>query len=154
MDQIHKRLITWQVKVMFKEHCQGLLDGSSIEEILGIGRNRFFALLNKYLHDQNGFCITYERASRPVVPVCVDTEIEKELMLEKNLIDGCTLPIVNYNYAAIMGRLINRDIRVSSPTIITRAKSLDCYQPYLQRTCSTYEKTNGERLSEDICIQS
>ena len=91
MDQIHKRLITWQVKVMFKEYCQGLLDRPLIEEILGIGRSRFFALLNKYLYD----------------------------------IRGC---------------LIKRDIRVSSPIIITRAKSLGCYQPYLKRTYSTYGK--------------
>ena len=128
MDQVHKRLTTWQVKVMFKEYCQGLLDRPSIEEILGIGRSRFFALLNKYLHDPNGFYITYERASRPGLPACVDTEIEKELMLEKNLIDDCTLPIANYNYAAIRDRLIKRDIRVSSPTIIARAKSLGCFR--------------------------
>ena len=105
-----------------------MLDRPSIEEILGIGRSRFFALLNKYLHDPNGFYITYERASRPGLPACVDTEIEKELMLEKNLIDDCTLPIANYNYAAIRDRLIKRDITVSSPTIIARAKSLGCFR--------------------------
>ncbi|OGN97397.1 MAG: hypothetical protein A2Z77_03000 [Chloroflexi bacterium RBG_13_51_36] len=107
---------------------------------MDIDRGRFFALLNKYLHEPNGFCITYERASRPGLPACVDTEIGKELMLEKNLIDDCTLPIANYNYAAIRGRLIKRDIRVSSPTIVARAKSLGCYQPYPKRRCSTYEK--------------
>ncbi len=125
---------------MFKEYCQGLLDRPSIEEILGVVRSRFLALLSKYLHDPNGFYITYEGASRPGLPTCVDTEIEKELMPEKNLIDDCTLPIANYDYAAIRNRLIRRDTRVSSPTIIARAKSLGCYQPYLKRTCSIYEK--------------
>jgi hypothetical protein len=125
---------------MFKEYYHGLLDRPSIEEILGISRSRFSVLLNKYLHDQYGFCIIYERASRSGLPACVDTGIEKEIMLEKNLIDNCTCPLLNYNYTAIMGRLIKRDIRVSSPTIITRAKSLNCYQLYLKGTSSTYEK--------------
>jgi hypothetical protein len=106
-----------------------LLDRSSIEEILGIGRSQFFALLNKFLHDPNGFYITYERASRHGLPACVDTEVEKKLMPEKNSIDDCALPIVNHNYAATRGRLTKRDIRVSSPTIIAWVKSPSCYEP-------------------------
>jgi hypothetical protein len=142
--------------MMFKEYCQRLLDRPSIERILGIGRSWFFALPSKYLHlhDPNGFYITYETASRPGLPACVHTEIEKELMLEKNLIDDCTLPIANYNCTAIRGRLIKRDIRVSSPTIIARAKSLGCYQPYLKGRVLLTRKTNSEWLSDDICIQS
>jgi hypothetical protein len=130
MDQVHKRLTTEQVKVLLKGYCQGLLDRSSIEEVLGIGRSRFFALLNEYRHDPDRFSITYERRSRPRLPVRVEAEIEKELMLEKNLIDDSTLPISSYNYAAIRDRLIKRDIKVSSPTIIARAKKLGCYRPH------------------------
>jgi hypothetical protein len=50
---------------MFKEYCQGLLDRPSMEEILGVVRSLFFALLKKYLHDPNGFYITHERGSGP-----------------------------------------------------------------------------------------
>ena len=130
MDQVHKRLTTEQVKVLLKGYCQGLLDRSAIEEVLGIGRSRFFALLKEYRHDPDRFSITYERESRPRLQARVEAEIEKELMLEKNLIDDSTLPITSYNYSAIKDRLIKRDIRVSSPTIIARAKSLGCYQPH------------------------
>ena len=122
MDQVHRQLTTEQVVVLLKGYCQGLLDRSSIEEVLGIGRSRFFALLNEYRHDPDRFSITYERRSRPRLPVRVEAEIEKALMVEKNLIDDSTLPIASYNYAAIRDRLIKRDIRVSSPTIIARAK--------------------------------
>lgn len=130
MDQVHKRLTTEQVKVLLKGYCQGLLDRSAIEEVLGIGRSRFFALLKEYRHDPDGFPITYERESRPRLPARVEAEIEKELMLEKNLIDDSTLPITSYNYSAIRDRLSKCDIRVSLPTIIARAKSLGCYQPH------------------------
>ncbi len=130
MDQVHKRFTTEQVKVLLKGYCQGLLDRPSIEEILGIGKSRFFALLNKYRHDPERFSITYERRSQPRLPARVEAEIEKELMLEKNLIDDPTLPITSYNYAAIRDRLIKRDIKVSSPTIIARAKTLGCYRPH------------------------
>ena len=65
MGQVHKRLTTEQVKVLLKGYCQGLLDRPSIEEVLGIGKSRFFALLNEYRHDPDRFSITYERQSRP-----------------------------------------------------------------------------------------
>lgn len=130
MDQVHKRLTSEQVKVLLKGYCQGLLDRSSIEEVLGIGRSRFFAFLKEYHHDPNGFSIAYQRESRSRLPARVEAEIEKELMLEKNLIDDSTLPIASYNYAAIRDRLIKCDIKVSAPTIIARAKSLGCYQPH------------------------
>jgi hypothetical protein len=72
------------MKVLLKRYCQGLLDRSAIEEVLAIGRSRFFALLTEYRHDPDGFSITYERRSRPKLPVGVEAEIEKELMLEKS----------------------------------------------------------------------
>jgi len=130
MDQVHKRMTTEQVTVLLKGYCQGLLDRSAIEEVLGIGRSRFFALLNEYRQDPARFSITYQRESRSRLTARVEAEIETELMLEKNLIDDSTLPIASYNYAAIRDRLIKRDIKVSSPTIIVRAKSLGCYQPH------------------------
>jgi hypothetical protein len=123
-------MTTEQVKVLLKGYCQGLLDRSAIEEVLAIGKSRFFALLNEYRRDPDGFSITYERQSRPRLSVRVEAEIEKELMLEKSLIDDSTLPITRYNYAAIRDRLIKHDIRVSSPTIIARARKLGCYQPH------------------------
>ncbi|MBM3119378.1 MAG: hypothetical protein FJ006_07510 [Chloroflexi bacterium] len=117
MDQVHKRLTTEQVKVLLKGYCQGLLDRSAIEEVLGIGRSRLFALLKEYRYNPDRFSITYQRRSRPRLPSRVEAEIEKELMLDKNLIDDTTLPITDYNYAAIRDRLAKRGVTVSSPTI-------------------------------------
>jgi hypothetical protein len=130
MDQVHKRFAAEQVKVLLKGYCQGFLDRPAIEEILGISRSRFFVLLREYRHNPDEFSLTYHRETPARIPVRVEKEIETELTLDKNLIDDSTLPITTYNYSAIRDRLIKRGIRVSSPTIIARARSLGCYQPH------------------------
>jgi hypothetical protein len=130
MEQIHKRFTAEQVKVLLKGYCQGTLDRSAIEEILGISKTRFFALLRQYRHDLENFSITYQRDTPTRLPACIEEEIERELMLDKRLIEDPTLPITTYNYSAIRDRLIKRGITVSLSTIIDRAKDLNCYQPH------------------------
>ena len=63
----------------------------------------------------------------------VEQEIEKELILEKNLIDDSTLPVTACNYSAIGDRLAKRGIIVALSTIIDRAKGLGCYQPHTRK---------------------
>ena len=60
----------------------------------------------------------------------MEKEIEKELVVERNLIDDSTLPITTYNSSAIRDRLAKRDIKIALSTIIGRAKGLGCYQPH------------------------
>jgi len=122
--QIHKRFAAEQVKVLLKGYCQGTLDRSAVEETLGIGKTRFFALLTQYRRHPDNFSLAYQRATSTRLPASVEREIEKELMLEKSLIEDPSLPITTYNYSSIRDRLAERRIMVSSPTIITRAKSL------------------------------
>ncbi len=128
--QIHKRFTAEQVKVLLKGYCQGTLDRSAIEEILGISRTRFFALLKGYRHDPDGFSVVYHRESPTRIPAWIEKEIGEELMLEKNLIDDSTLPITTYNYSAMRDRLAKRGIKVALSTIIDRAKALGCYQAH------------------------
>jgi len=128
MDQIHKRFTDDQVKNLFKGYCQGLLDRNEIENILSIGKARFFALLNQYRQDPEGFSITYQRTSPLRLSLSVEKEIGNELRLERSLIEDPDLPISSYNYSAIRDRLFKRGIRISVPTIIERAKALDCYR--------------------------
>jgi hypothetical protein len=128
--QIHKRFNAEQVKVLLKGYCQGTSDRSAIEEILGIGKTRFFALLRQYRHDPEKFSLSYQREIPIRLSAWVEKGIEDELMLEKDLIDDSTLPITTYNYSAIKDRLAKRGIIVSLPTIIARAKGLGCYQPH------------------------
>ena len=105
MDQIHKRFTTEQVKVLLKGYYQGMLDRTAVEEVLGIGKTRFSALLRQYRHDPGRLCLGYQRETPTRKSTRVEEEIEKELMVEKDLIDDSTLPITTYNYSAIWDRL-------------------------------------------------
>jgi len=128
--QIHKRFTAEQVKVLLKGYCQGTLDRSAVEETLGIGKTRLFALLTQYRRHPDNFSLAYQRTTSTKLPTSVEREIEKELMLEKSLIEDPSLPITTYNYSFIRNRLAERGIMVSSPTIIDRARGLGCYQPH------------------------
>jgi hypothetical protein len=129
MEQIHKRFTSEQVKFLFKGYCEGTLERPTIEEVLEINRSRFFELLSKYRRDPDNFSIAYQRVTPTRLLSEVENEIEKELMLEKSLIDDPTLPITNFNYSAVRDRLAGRGIIVALSTIIDRAKTLGCYQP-------------------------
>ena len=130
MDQVHKRFTAEQVRVLLKGYRQGTLDRLAVEETLGIGKTRFFALLRQYRWGMEEFSLAYQRATPTRLPASAEKQIEAELMLEKGLIEDPSLPISNYNYAAIRDRLASKRVAVSSPTIIARAKSLGCYQPH------------------------
>jgi hypothetical protein len=130
MEQIHRRFTAAQAKVLFKAYCQGILDRPAVQETLGIGKARFFALLKQYRHNPEGFSLTYQRTAPARLPAWAEEEIVSELMLEKGLIDDPTLPITTYNYSAIRDHLVKRGVIVSLPTIITRAQRSGCYQPH------------------------
>jgi len=130
MEQIHRRFTAEQVKLLLKAYCLGTLDRPAVQETLGIGKARFFALLKQYRHNPEGFSLICQRTAPARLSARAGQEIESELMLEKGLIDDPTLPISSYNYSAIRGRLAERGVIVSLPTIITRAQRLGCYQAH------------------------
>ena len=130
MEQIHKRFTGEQVRALLKGYHQGTLDRAAIEEVLGISKSRFFVLLREYRHNSDEFSLAYHRETPTRIPSWVEKEIEKELTLEKDLIDDPTLPITTYNYSVIKDRLAKHDIKVALSTIIGRAKGLGCYQSH------------------------
>lgn len=129
MTQIHKRFTADQVRVLLRSYCQGTLDRGAVEEVLGISKTRFFALLKEYRRDPAELSLDYERATSFRLAPLTEDEIRKEVMVEKGLVEDPSLPITTYNYSAVKDRLERREIRVSLSTIIDRAKRLDCYQP-------------------------
>jgi len=94
------------VKALLKGYCQKALDKSTAEEILEIGRSRFFSLLNQYRRDPDNFSLAYQKETPARIPAWV----EKELMLERRLIEDPALPITTYNYSAIRDRLVKRGV--------------------------------------------
>jgi len=127
MKQIHKRFTEEQVAVLLKGYCQGIIDRTIIEQTLGIGKARFFTLLVQYRRTKEEFSLSYHRESPRRLPGLIEDAIQKELLLEKTLVDDPSLPISGYNYSSIRDRLAKQGITVSLSTIINRAKSLDCY---------------------------
>ena len=139
MDQLHKRFNTEQVKMLFQRYNTGDMSRAEIQEILGLGKTRFFALLKGFKNDANSFEINYQRTPRSRLSVETETVIAKELNREKLLVEDPRLPITSYNYSAVRDRLLKQEIRVSVPTIIQRAKQLDCYKPQRKHKVHTRE---------------
>jgi hypothetical protein len=128
MAQIHKKFTAEQVKVLLTSYEQGHLNREEIEHTLGIGKTRFFALLKQLRDHPETFTIDYHRHSRPRLTPETEDKICQELLRDKELVDNKDLPISGYNYAALNDRLEKVGIRISTTTVISRAKALGCYQ--------------------------
>jgi hypothetical protein len=105
MAQIHKKFTVDQVKVLLHSYEAGHISRTEIENTLGIGKNRFFALLKRFLSDPDSFSIDYQRSSKGRLSAEVEEKIRLELQRDKQLIEDKELPISGYNYAALADRL-------------------------------------------------
>ena len=73
-----------------------------ILSILGIKRRRFFELLTRYKKDPDNFSIQYNRKTiNRKIDQAIETNIIKELKMEKDLIKNKDIPIKWYNYSYI-----------------------------------------------------
>ena len=133
MAQLHRRFTDDQIKVLLNGYCQGLLKRAEVQEILGIGKTRFFALVKEYRSAPDAFSVGYERRTLGRLPAAVEVEIERELLREKAIVEDRRLPISGYNYSALRDRLRKKNIKVSVNTIIDRAKRLECYKARKKR---------------------
>jgi hypothetical protein len=139
MAQIHKRFTAEQIQLLFKQYQSGEMTRIEIQEILGIKKTRFFTLLGEYKVHSDGFRIEYQRKSKPRISPDIEERIIVELQREKELIDDPRIPITSYNYTAMRDRLQRQNIQVSVPTIIDRAKQIDCYIPDRKHKAHTRE---------------
>ena len=101
MGQLHKRFTDEQIKVLLQSYSQGKMRRVDIQEILGIGKTRFFALLKSYRQEADTFSIAYQRKSPAKLSAEVETGIEKALLWEKEIVEDPDLPISGYNFTAL-----------------------------------------------------
>jgi len=154
MEQLHKKFTGYQIKELICRYLRKEIERSYIQEILGIGKTRFFALVKKYRKDPDSFSIEYKRkkASRKISKEIEDS-IMKELEIDKRLIADPEVPLRSYNYSYIKDRLLsNYGQRVSTPTIIDRAKRSSFYLKKSKRKAHDREVlTNyvGELIQHD-----
>jgi len=129
MEQLHKRLTKEQVKLLIQGYDQGKMSRAEAQEMLGVGKTRFFALVKQYRQSNEKFSVRYARTSPPKISPEVENLIREALLREKEIVEDPDLPISDYNYSAIRDRLRTKAVNVSVTTIIDRARKLDCHKP-------------------------
>ena len=136
MAQLHRKFTNEQVKELIEKYLRKEVERRYLQEILGINKTRFFALVKAYRDNPFHFSIQYVRKGRTrAIPEAVETNILKELAIEKKLIADKDVPVHSYNYSYIRDRL-EREYKqkVSLSTIIDRARKNDFYCRKLKRT--------------------
>lgn len=123
MSQIHKKFTVDQIIVLLSSYKNGNIGRAEIENTLGIGKTRFFALLKQYRDNPDSFSIDYQRQNKPRLSDATEEKIRKELQRDKDLVEDDELPIHSYNYAAVTDRLKKDGIQVSTTTVIKRANN-------------------------------
>jgi len=129
MKQLHKKFNNCQVKELITRYLKKKIARKYIQEILGIKKTRFFALVKRLKADPENFSISYSRRipTRKIDPD-IEKNIVKELKIEKDLIQAKEVPIKWYNYSYIKDLLEQKyNQKVSLPTIIDRAKRNNFY---------------------------
>lgn len=154
MAQLHKKFKDSQVKELIERYLKKEIERKYIQQILGIGQTRFFALVKEYRRNPDKFSIQYERTvkTRSISPD-IDKNIVKELTVEKKMILDKNIALKSYNYSYIKDLLRDKyKQRVSLPTIINRAKKNNFYLKKPKRTAHDREVlTNyaGELIQHD-----
>ena len=152
MQQVHKRFTTEQVKAVLHQYDQGHMTRHDVQELLDVGKTRFFALLADYRQNASAFSVAYERTTHSRLPQTTEDALQQELLEEKALVEDKSLPISTYNYSAVRDTLDKAGIEVSLPTVIDRAKRLGCYKP--PRKAKVHDRevitaTTGDLIQHD-----
>lgn len=129
MEQLHRRLTDEQIKLLIQGYEQGKMSRAEVQEMLGVGKTRFFALVKHYRQSGQNFSLRYERTTAPKISPIMEARIQEALLREKRIVEDPDLPISGYNYTAIRDRLREQGIHVSVTTIIERARKLSCHKP-------------------------
>lgn len=129
MAQLHKKFTDSQIKELVSRYLNKEIKRKFVQEILGIGKTRFFELVKNYNKNKDGFSVGYVRKnSTRSIPKEVENNIMAELKVEQGLIDDKRMPIRSYNYSYIRDRLLNDySQKVALSTIIDRAKKNGFY---------------------------
>lgn len=156
--QLHKRLSDEQVKLILEHYLSTEVSLENALENLQVKRARFFTLLQRYQENPDQFTVMPPARTNAHSKVSAEAEkmMTAELTKEQQLIQNKAIPIRFYNYSAVRDDLLKKHhIRVSVPTIITRAKTQGFYIPKPQKKAHDREViTNfaGELVQHDSSL--
>ena len=129
--QIHKKFNNEQVKELLQKYLNREVERKYLQEILNIGKSRFFELIQAYRNDPKAFSVEYKRSrpARSIAPEIKDN-IVKELAIDKKAIQNKDIPLYRYNYSYVQKRLKkNYQQSAALSTIIQHAKANGFYLP-------------------------
>ncbi len=115
MSQLHKRFTDEQIKVLFQSYCQGQINRADLQEIINVGKSRFFVLLKAYRSNPDHFTIANQKKTHARLSPRMETEIKKALLQEKAVVEDPDLPISGYNYSAMKDRLKTKGAQPLEP---------------------------------------
>jgi hypothetical protein len=103
---IHTKFTNDQVKELLQKYLNKEVKRKYIQEILGIGKSRFFEIIQAYRQDTKTFSVDYKRCSstRSIAPE-IKANIAKELAVDKKAIQNKDIPLYKYNYSYVQKRL-------------------------------------------------
>jgi len=128
MAQLHKRFSDEQVKDMLKRYLNGEIGRSYLQQMLGVGKSRFFALIYRYRKSPESFSVQYQRRSPLRMDPKTEAGILKELKIDQQAIENPQVPLRSYNYSYVKERLRSKyHQQASLSTIIERAKKHGFY---------------------------
>ena len=130
MVQIHKEFTDSQVKELVERYLKNEIERKYIQQVLGIGKTRFFALIKEYRKDPNKFSIQYTRNTKTrKISESIEHNIIKELRIEKDMIENIEIPLRYYNYSYIKDLLETQYCqKVSSPPLLIGLKERLLYK--------------------------
>jgi hypothetical protein len=130
-SQIHKTFTTQQVKELLTKYLNKEIERKSIQEVLGIGKSRFFELIQAYRNNPDTFSVEYKRSSeaKRIAPE-IKNNIIKELAIDKKAIQNKNIPLYKYNYSYVQKQLETKYKQSAAlNTIIKYAKANNFYLP-------------------------
>ena len=130
MAQLHTRFTDEQVRDMLKRYLNHEIERSYLQSMLGVGKSRFFQLLNQHRAHPDTFSIQYHRTSPTRLDSKIEEHIVKELRIDQQAIQNPQIPLRSYNYSYVKARLRTAYHQSASlSTIIARAKPHGFYLP-------------------------
>ena len=129
--QIHKKFSNEQVKELMQKYLNKETERKYIQEILGIGKSRFFEIIQSYRANPQQFSVEYKRSGRTrSIDPAIKENIIKELAIDKKAIENKDIPLYRYNYSYVQKRLRNVYKQTTAlTTIINHAKANGFHLP-------------------------
>jgi hypothetical protein len=130
-SQIHTKFTTEQVKELLAKYLKNEVERKYIQEILSIGKSRFFEIIQAYRNNPEIFSVDYKRSSeaKRINPE-IKNNIIKELVIDKKAITNKDIPLYKYNYSYVQKRLKTKYKQSAAlSTIIQYAKANNLYLP-------------------------